>query len=208
VRAHGCASSTARLAAGDGGAETVHCGNGVQMTTGVRMPDTDVALERWGLDDLPLLERANSEEMTRFLGGPETAEQLAARHERYLSMWESGDARMFRIVTGGEAVGGIGYWRIDRAGEPAYETGWNVDAAHQGRGIAGAALTLCIDHARRCGDARRAHLYAFPIPANAASNRLCERAGFTLVGREEAEYPPGNRIVVNVWRLALRENSR
>ena len=37
----------------------------------------DVTLHRWSPDDQSVLERANTPEMTRFLGGPETPEQLA-----------------------------------------------------------------------------------------------------------------------------------
>jgi L-amino acid N-acyltransferase YncA len=51
-----------------------------------RAGDAAVTLERWGEGDLPVLEAANTPEMTAFLGGPETAEQLAKRHERYLRL--------------------------------------------------------------------------------------------------------------------------
>jgi hypothetical protein len=54
-------------------------------------------LERWGEHDLRVLEGSNACGMTAFLGGPETAEQLAERHHKYLRIWLTGEACMFRI---------------------------------------------------------------------------------------------------------------
>ena len=63
-----------------------------------------VALEPWSEADLPLLERANTPAMTRFIGGPETAEQLVERNRRYLRLSASGEAEMYRIVWAGQGV--------------------------------------------------------------------------------------------------------
>ena len=43
---------------------------------------------------------------------------------------------MFRIDADGTPVGGIGYWKVDHDGVPAWETGWSVEPAWQGLGIA------------------------------------------------------------------------
>ena len=85
-----------------------------------------VTLAPWGPDDLPLLERANTPEMTAHLGGPETPAELDERQERYLRLMEAGEAAMYRIELDGTAVGGIGYWQVEHEGTPAWETGWNV----------------------------------------------------------------------------------
>ena len=45
---------------------------------------TDVTLHPWSDDDLDLLRRANTHELMDQLGGPESDEQMVARHERYL----------------------------------------------------------------------------------------------------------------------------
>ncbi|WP_438354547.1 GNAT family N-acetyltransferase [Microbacterium sp. CJ88] len=164
----------------------------------------DVTIAPWGVGDLPLLEAANTPEMTRYLGGPESREKLLVRHARYLRLNETGEARMFRIEVDGEAAGGIGFWQIDHDGEPAWETGWNVLPDFQGRGVALRALRLCIaDVTTRAGGGRNV-LYAFPKPENAASDALCARAGFAFRGQAPFEYPKGVPITVNVWRLALR----
>jgi hypothetical protein len=41
-----------------------------------------------------------------------------------------------------------------------------------------------------------------------ASNAVCRKAGFELVGECDFEYPPGNHIRSNDWRLALRRESK
>jgi RimJ/RimL family protein N-acetyltransferase len=162
-----------------------------------------VTIELWSVDDFPLLEAANTPEMTAFLGGPEAPEKLLARHARYLRLNETGDARMFRIEVDGDPAGGIGYWKTDHDGEPAWETGWNVLPGFQGRGVALAAVRLCIADAATRADTGRDALYAFPKPENAASDTLCARAGFEYRGQAPFEYPQGVPITVNVWRLDL-----
>ena len=138
--------------------------------------DPQVTIERWSRDDLPLLEWANTPEMTRHLGGPETPDEIDRRHARYLASWESGDAEMYRIEVGGRPAGGIGFWEVEHNGAPAYEAGWNVLPEAQGRGVATDALRLLIAHVRRRGD--RSLLVAYPWAENAASSALCRRAGF------------------------------
>jgi RimJ/RimL family protein N-acetyltransferase len=159
----------------------------------------DVALRPWAEDDLETLRRSNAPEMMTYLGGPETEEALVARHERYLRLGREGQAWMFRIVTPDhpEGVGTIGYWRHEHHGEPTFETGWSVETAHQGRGIATAALTAVLaDAVRR--DPRRA-VYAYPRVENAASNAICRKAGFTREGQEDFEHPKGTWKPSNVW---------
>lgn len=70
-------------------------------------------LRPWSDDDLPLLRRANTAEMTAHINGPETDEQVTQRHERYLRLNAAGEAHMFVILDGGHPVGSIGYWNLD-----------------------------------------------------------------------------------------------
>src|SRR5262244_3092416 len=101
-----------------------------------------VRLETWDEDDLALDQRMLQDpEMTRYLGGPESAEHIAERHARKLRLPESGGGRAFKIVlvATGEAVGSVGYWDSSWHGEDIYETGWMVLPAFHGRGIATAA---------------------------------------------------------------------
>ncbi|GAA1757558.1 GNAT family N-acetyltransferase [Agromyces humatus] len=168
----------------------------------------DVRLVPWSDDDLATLQRGNTPEMMANLGGPETDEALAARHERYLRFWREGSARMFRIVIEGhpEGVGSIGYWRREIPGESnALECGFSVESAYQGRGIATRALLVLIADARARGETGR--LWAYPRVDNVGSNAICGKAGFRLEGQEEFEYPPGNWQTSNNWVYDLAEPS-
>jgi RimJ/RimL family protein N-acetyltransferase len=157
-------------------------------------------LELWTTGDRPLLERlVGDAAMMEFLGGPESAEKISERQARY----EQPDSKQFKIIEepSGEAVGWVGYWEREVPGGMAYEIGWAVVPAFQGRGLASAATAQAIELAR----AERAHRYmhAYPNVDNAPSNAICRKLGFTLLGSDDYEYPPGNPIRCNDWRLEL-----
>lgn len=164
---------------------------------------TEVRIEPWGEGDLDLLRRINAPEMKQHLGGPETDEQLVARHERYVKFGGSGKGCMFRVVLlpEQEAVGSVGYWEREWRGETVYEMGWSILPAYQGRGLATAAVAATVAEAR----ARRTHRYvhAYPSVDNPASNGVCRRAGFELLGEHDFEFPPGHLMRCNDWRLDL-----
>ncbi|WP_169813918.1 GNAT family N-acetyltransferase [Actinomadura kijaniata] len=160
----------------------------------------DVRLEPWSESALALLRRTN-------LGGPESEDELLARHRRYLAMPEAGLGRAFVVRLGDETVGSINYHRRDWQGEEIYETGWNVLPPYRGRGVAAAAGTALIDIVREAAHAPGAprRLHAFSSVDNAPSNALCRRLGFTLVGVCDFEYPRGSGRLIrsNDWRLDL-----
>ncbi|MFJ6465759.1 GNAT family N-acetyltransferase [Streptomyces sp. NPDC091387] len=170
-----------------------------------RTTASPVRIEPWSQSDLELLRRANAPELMDHLGGPESEEQLLGRHGRYvaLSADRTGRGRMFRIALTGEdeAVGTIGFWERTWRGQEVYETGWAVLAGFQGRGIASAATRAVAEQAR--AEQRHRFLHAYPSVANGASNGVCRKAGFTLLGECEVEYPPGHPLLTNDWRLDL-----
>jgi RimJ/RimL family protein N-acetyltransferase len=159
-----------------------------------------VCLVPWAEGDLWVLRETNSPEMTAHLGGPETEEQLAARHRRYR---ELAPGRMYRVtlVDGGETVGSIGYWQRSWRGAEVWETGWAVLPEFQGRGLAARAARAVAQEARAAGSHR--YLHAFPGVDHAASNAVCRRAGFVLLGQADFEYPKGHWIRSNDWRVDL-----
>ncbi|MBA3276458.1 MAG: GNAT family N-acetyltransferase [Chloroflexia bacterium] len=171
-----------------------------------RVDEQQVRIEPWTAGDLTVLRRNNAPEMMAHLGGPETDEQLIARHERYLALNDRDTGQMFRIVLPAEgiAVGGIGVWDSEWRAEAVYETGWSVIPEFQGRGIATAAIGLVAAHARAEG--RHQYLHAFPSVENGPSNAVCRKAGFTLIGDHDEAYPPGstNWMRMNEWRLDLQ----
>ncbi|HEV8565352.1 MAG TPA: GNAT family N-acetyltransferase [Actinomycetota bacterium] len=167
-----------------------------------------VRIEPWGEDDLLILEKTMGDpEMTKYLGGAESDEKLAERQRKFERLADSGTGRMFKVVdvATGEAVGSVGYWDKTWRGEEVYEIGWFVIPEFQGRGIASTATDLAIGSARSEGKHRSLH--AFPSVENLASNAICRKLGFTLVEESEFEYPPGNFMRCNDWRLDLLANS-
>jgi len=162
-----------------------------------------VALRPWAEGDLPLLTRLLGDPVeTRYIGGPESPEKLASRHERYLAFGPP-LGEVFAVVVGPEqtAVGWVGYWESEWHDEMVWETGWHVDRAYQGLGIATAATDLMLQRARSAG--RHRWMHAFPSISNAASNAVCRKVGFHLLGVAEVEYPPGTLMRANEWVLDL-----
>jgi RimJ/RimL family protein N-acetyltransferase len=160
-----------------------------------------VELEPWPDDGLPLLQAANAPAMTEHLGGPETDDEVEARHRKYLRFRGTGEAVMSAIVADGERCGGIGWWHTEWDGDPVLETGWFVLPAAQGHGLAARALALVVDDAREHAD--RDRLLAFPSVANEPSNRVCARSGFRRTGERTLPFR-GVELHVAVWELALR----
>ncbi|MEV3991916.1 GNAT family protein [Streptomyces sp. NPDC049837] len=164
-----------------------------------------VRIEAWSERDFDLLRAVNAPELMAHLGGPETEEQLVKRHQRYvdLSADRTGAGRMFRIVLEPEGVpaGVIGFWEHTLDGIRVYETGWTVLGGFQGRGVATAATVAVAERARAARKHR--YLHAFPSVDNGASNAVCRKAGFELLGERDFEYPPGHPLRSNDWRLDL-----
>ncbi|HYU83519.1 MAG TPA: GNAT family N-acetyltransferase [Kribbellaceae bacterium] len=161
---------------------------------------TEIALQPWTEDDLDLLRRANAPELMVHLGGPETEEQIVARHRRYVE-GDTFTGQLYSIRLGREPVGTIGYWEKDWQGETVFETGWTVLPEFQRRGIAVAATRAVIEEARAAGGCR--HLHAFPSVENDGSNGVCRKAGFTLLGTYDFEYPKGHWMRCNDWGFDL-----
>lgn len=159
-----------------------------------------VTLEQWSVDDLGLLERMNAPEMTAHLGGPESDDQVRERHARYMRLWASGEARMYRIEVDGIAAGGIGFWQVEHDGAPAYETGWSVLPEHQGQGVARAALKLLIRAVAERGD--RELLVAYPGVGNDASIAVCRSAGFEERGGGTTPWR-GAELEFRTWVLDM-----
>lgn len=161
----------------------------------------DVAIEPYADADLPLLEQLLGDPATmEHLGGPESLEQIRKRHQRYLRLPETD--HMFTIVlNNSECVGNIGYWKKRWRDLDVFETGWHILPAYQGRGLATKAGKLVIGNAR--AEQRYPFMHAFPSVDNPASNAICRKLGFTLLEECQFEYPPGNILTVNDWRLDL-----
>jgi RimJ/RimL family protein N-acetyltransferase len=170
------------------------------------LSEPEFRIELWGPDDEPLLQRLLGDAaMTEHLGGPESPEKIAERHEKYVHLPETGTGEMFKVVetATGESVGSVGYWDRDEQEGLVYETGWAVLPEHQGRGIATIATAQLIERLRAARERR--YLYAYPSQDNGPSNAICRKLGFEVTGVTEYEYPvdSGNIMRCNDWRLEL-----
>jgi RimJ/RimL family protein N-acetyltransferase len=81
----------------------------------------------------------------------------------------------------GEIVGNMvirhANWDVTRE----VEIGYVIDPVHWGKGYATQSVELLLAYARRCAIN---HLVAFTAEANGASNRVLEKCGFRLMGKE------------------------
>ncbi len=162
----------------------------------------EVGIRPWAEGDLELLQRLMGDPaMMKYLGGPETPQKIRERHARYLRGGDS--ACMFVIVAGPQkiAAGSIGFWEKTWQGEVVWETGWSVLREFQGQGVATRATAAIVEQARAEGKHRSIH--AFPSVENGASNAICRKAGFTLLGDYDFEYPPGHWMRCNDWAVEL-----
>jgi RimJ/RimL family protein N-acetyltransferase len=166
--------------------------------------DTALRLEPWDDRGVALEIRANVAEMKTYLGGIEPDQSIVEREARIRTMVRDGKGRMFLIMIPGEPdpVGSVGFWEKEWQGEAVYELGWKVLPAFQGRGIAAKATVATIGLAG-AAEAKRRWAHAFPRVDNTASNAVCRKAGFALVGECDFEYPKGNPIRCNDWRYDL-----
>jgi RimJ/RimL family protein N-acetyltransferase len=140
-------------------------------------------------------------EMMSHLGGPVDAEEVDRLHRRRADDVAAGQW-FFTIVPEPDepAAGTIGIWPSDWRGERIWETGWCVLPAHQGKGIAGRALELLLERARKDGSMDRIH--AFPGVTNGPSNALCQRSGFVDAGDHDLDYR-GRQLRITDWVLDL-----
>ncbi len=133
------------------------------------------------------------------LGGPQPREKIPGIHARRLS-YVAGGAWYFTIVPDAKTgpVGTVCMWDTEWKGEKIGEMGWMMLPRFQGRGLMSAAVRLVVDRAR--AEKRFPSANAFPATGNGASNAICRKAGFRLVGEADLEYD-GRPLHCCHWRL-------
>ena len=137
------------------------------------------------------------------LGGPVPREEIPAIHRRRLDGVATYPWWFVIVTDDGESAGTIGIWETQHDGSVIHETGWMLLAAFHGRGLASAALGLLLERAR--AEPRFEQLHAFPGVSNPASNALCRKFGFELLGEEDGSYRDA-ALRVNHWVLTLRSD--
>src|SRR5260370_37880801 len=167
------------------------------------MAELTVSLQPWTESDRPLLVRLNAPGMMTHLGGPETAEQLATRHRRYVEAANLDSTCVFSIIIdpGHLAIGQGAFWERSWREEAVFEMGWSVVPEYQGHGIGSRGAAVALALASRTGKHR--FLHAFPSVDNVASNTICRKLGFVLLEESDFAYPPGHSMRCNSWRFEL-----
>jgi len=136
------------------------------------------------------------------LGGPLSPADIPPIHARRIV--HSDDDVGYFVIIPDEAtgpIGTVGIWRLELDGETVHEVGWMLLPAFQGRGIASQALAMVLDLAK--ADTRVDAVHAFPNIENPASNAICRKLGFELLGERDGGYG-GHRFRTNHWRLDMR----
>ncbi|WP_061965248.1 GNAT family N-acetyltransferase [Demequina aurantiaca] len=163
----------------------------------------NVELLPYAPEDLDLLRRANTPELMDQMGGVEDEAAVHRRHERYLLLPIGHLGQQFRVIIPGhpEGVGMVGYWVRTDIPERTLECGWSIEAQYRGRGIATIATTTMIQFLREGGET--CLLHAYPRIDNAASNAVCRKAGFSLVGAVKDPSVGAGEIELNDYAMEL-----
>ena len=138
--------------------------------------DIELAMDLWG-----------DPEVTRFIGGPFSREQVQERLSREIATLQANGIQywpVFLLATG-EHVGCCGL-RHYKAEERIYEIGVHLKKAHWGQGYALEATRVVMEYAFETLGV--AGLFAGHNPGNAASRRVLEKLGFRYTHDEL--YPP------------------
>ena len=152
-----------------------------------------VVLRPWAEDDLPAVADLATDPYvplistvpSRFTEAAGLA-YLLRQHQRLVD----GFGWSFAVTerASGLAVGGAGLWWHDD--DPA-TAGYAIAPRHRGRGLASAALRALTAFAPTTGVVR---VELFIEPANEASRRVAERAGYRCVERLAEHLPIGGRL--------------
>lgn len=140
-------------------------------------------------------------EVMRELGGPIPDEEIAAIHERRARTAGPGEWWLKILPErDGPVAGTIGIWQREWGGSADHEVGWMLLPEFQGRGLASEALGMLLERARAEPAIGRVH--AFPGVSNPASNALCRKFGFELLGELDLGYA-GRPMRCKHWRIEL-----
>jgi [ribosomal protein S5]-alanine N-acetyltransferase len=132
----------------------------------------------WSQDDLPLARELWADlEVTRFLGGPFSDEEISRRLEREIARMSAYQFQYWPIylLSGDENVGCCGL-RPYRPEEQIPELGFHLRPRYWGRGLASEAARTVIHYAFETIGAKG--LSAGHHPENTTSKKLLEKLGF------------------------------
>jgi ribosomal-protein-alanine N-acetyltransferase len=147
--------------------------------------NTNFTLRPWSLQDLPsLVKFANNFEIAKNLTDQFPHPYTEEHGRKFIAMATQDDPiRIFAIDVNGEAVGSIGLHPQHDIYRKNMEMGYWLAQPFWGQGIVQRAVAQMVDYGFRTFDITR--IFARPYGHNIASQRVLEKAGFTLEGRFE-----------------------
>ncbi len=141
--------------------------------------------------------------MMEHVGGPLPREGLAEKLVRDVASVEADTSWILVIVPDEDpstAAGTVAVWEHVMDTGTVNEIGWMVLPAFQGRGLGSEAVRAVLERARAEG--RWSPLHAFPPVANARTNAMCRKMGFTWI--RESDFLFRDRTLrCNDWSLDL-----
>jgi RimJ/RimL family protein N-acetyltransferase len=163
-------------------------------------------------DDVPALSRAIAESVEHLRPWmawaalePLSLAERAALIRTFNRKWEDGEDFGYGMFLDGAVVGGCGLHR--RLEPDALEIGYWVHAACAGRGLATIAAAGLVDTAFALPEIDRVEIHH--DKANAASRRVPEKLGFTLVGEApDPKQAPGDIGIECRWRVTRADWAR
>ena len=133
-------------------------------------------------EDFPVYERQCADmNVMRYLGGRTFDQVHAWRHMAYMiGHWELRGYGYYAVEekATGDLVGRVGY--TNQVGWPAFELGWTIFPAYQGRGYATEAARMLLAYAFEA--LGQPHVISLIHPDNTPSRRVAERLGQAIEG--------------------------
>ena len=146
---------------------------------------TDFLLRPWRINDVEsLVENANNANIAKFMTDMFPHPYLKSNAESFISFATKDDpVHIFAIEVDGKAVGGIGIHQQTDVMRKNAELGYWLGQNYWGKGIITRAVQQMVDFGFKTFDITR--IYARPYHTNIASQRVLEKAGFTLEAKFE-----------------------
>lgn len=160
------------------------------------------------------LEHLNTPEVTAYLGGPRTPEEIAQKFEKIARSWEEHgfSFMMVTLKSSGALIGTSGIGLIDVEGAPdalrgAVQIGWTLRADHWGQGYAHEAAQAAMAFAFEKRGVET--LYSQTSGSNRPSWRLMEKLGMQRradLDYDDPKYPAADNptIIYAIERAAWR----
>jgi RimJ/RimL family protein N-acetyltransferase len=142
----------------------------------------------WSIEDLPLARALWGDlQVTRYIGGPFSEEQIQERLAREISFMSAHHVQYWPLFSfaDGDFAGCCGL-RPYKPEERIYELGFHLRPPHWGKGFAMESARAVTKHAYDSLEAQG--LFAAHHPKNLASQKVIEKLGFRFT--HEEFYPP------------------